>query len=182
MYGCFLGEAWKNDIARESRTHGGKSHSDLANYLINYLENRYDDVVWVVIVYDGVSGWDAHTVKGTYYHLFRHYGHNIVVGRITEPYHTRYPYYLRAKFSNALSVHYTTECGNWWCTWTRYRVNSRPTVEATWDNLYRQDLNPIMLHVVRGNTGGAVYTSRSSRVDVITLSDGGIATLLAVAS
>ncbi len=181
MHDFFSGEAWKNDIARESRTHGENSHKDLANYLLNYLENKYDHVLWVVIVYDEVSGWDAHTVKGTYYNLFRHYGHNIVVGRITEPYNI--PYDLPAKFSNALSEHYT-ECGivDFLCLFTTRQLNALPTVEATWDNLYRQGLNPIMLHVFRGNIGGGVARRHSSPVGVIGLSDGGVATLLAVAS
>ncbi len=172
MQDCILGEAWKNDVERENRKQRKKSHYDLASYLLNYLENRYDDVVWVVIVYGEVSGWDAHTVKGTYYHLFRHYGHNIVVGRITEPYHTRYPYNLLETFSNALSVHYMKKT----------RVNAKATVEATWDNLFGQGLNPILLHVFNGNTDGVVVSSRAKRVVIINLSDGGIATLLAVAS
>ena len=138
--------------------------------------------MWAVIVYDDVSGWDAHTVKGQYYHLFRYYGHNIVVGRILKPYSTRYPRGLSQKFSNALQIHWKSECRDWTC-WSRYsRVNARPTVEATWNNLYGQGITPIMLHVLRGNTNGAVVTSAGAQAYVHQLPDGGVATLLAVAS
>ena len=138
--------------------------------------------MWVVIVYDDVSGWDAHTVKGEYYNLFRHYGHNIVVGRIVEPYSTRYPWGLSQKFSSALRIHWKSECTDWTC-WSRYsRVDARPTVDATWNNLYNEGITPIMLHVFRGNTDGAVAISGNGRLSVRRLADGGLATLLAVAS
>ena len=138
-------------------------------------------MLWVVIVYDDVSGWEAHTVEGQYYHLFRHYGHNIVVGRIVEPYSTRDPSGLAQKFSSALQIHWQSECTNWLCLSTYSRVDAKPTVDATWSNLYNEGITPIMLHVFRGNTNGAVATTDNARASILHLPDGGLATLLAEA-
>ena len=160
--------------------HHGKSHHDLSLYLYNYLTNRYLDVVWAAVIYDDVSGWDIHTVKGQYYHLFRHYGNNVVVGRIVSPYKYRYPYDIAGKFQRALSQHMVDTCTGW-CLGETLRVNARPTVDATWNNLYREGLTPIMLLVYRGGIGGSVtIPSNSPWAQSRNLNDGGIATLLAV--
>ena len=156
-------------MERESRNNRKKKRPDLAKYLRDYLKNRYSNVLWVVVVYDDVSGWDAHTVIGHYYHLFRHYGHNIVVSRITEPFRRKAPVDIGGKFNRALSI-----------TWKKKRVNARPTAEATWRNIYGQGLYPVMVHVVKGGKEWAVSTDRNSRVYHQKLSDGGLAVLLAI--
>ena len=168
-------------MERESRNNHGKNNLDLATYLRDYLNNRYANVLWVVTVYDDISGWDAHTVVGQFYHLFRHYGHNIVVSRITEPYSTKAPVDINGKFTRALSTRWKETCSNSWCWSKTSRIDAKPTVDATWSNLYGQGLNPVMLHIIRGGTGWGVATYTNSRVHHRQLSDGGLAVLLAVA-
>ena len=167
-------------MERETRVHHGKSHNDLSLYLFNYLTKRYPDVVWAVVIYDDVYGWDTHTVKGDFYSIFRHYGNNVVVGRIVSPYKYSYPNDIGGKFQRALSQQMIDICTGW-CVGEDLRVNAQPTVDTTWDNLYREGLTPIMLHVYRGGIGGSVVTqSNAPCVQKRYLNDGGIATLLAV--
>ncbi len=166
-------------MERETRVHYRLSRSSLSLYLYNYLTNRYPDVVWAVAIYDDVYGWDTHTVKGQYYYLFRHKGNNVVVGRIVSPHKYSYPHDIGGKFQRALSQRMVDICTGW-CWGVILRVNARPTVDATWTNLYRQGLSPIMLHVVRGGIRRSVRIAYSPRATFRHLKDGGLATLLAV--
>ncbi len=166
---------------RESRIHHKKSRTDLAKYIRDYLNNKYRSVLWVVVVYKDVGGWDAHTVKGAYYNLFRHYGHNIVVSRITQPFTTKAPVDISGKFNRALTLRQKNVCANSWC-WTKHKlIDARSTVDATWPRLYNEGLNPIMLHIFRGGIDGTVATYVNHRVHYQRLKDGGLAVLLAVA-
>ena len=169
-------------MERVSRIHRKKSRYQLAIYLRNYLNNRYKDVLWVVVVYDDVQGWDAHTVIGSvYYHRFRHYGHNIVVSRIVHPYGTKAPVDIAGKFNRAFTPSWKKVCSNSWCWSKKNRINAKSTVQATWNKLYNEGLQPIMLHVFRGGIDGAVATNRNPRVCHQQMPDGGVRTLLAVA-
>ena len=176
----FSGEAWKDDIERESRNHHRKSHNELAKYLRTYLTNRYPNVLWVVVVYDDVAGWHSHTVKGYYKHLFRHHGHNIVVSRIVRPYTTKAPSNLKNKFWAAFKPKWDRVCKNSWCWGKKDRLNARPSVDATWDNLYRQGVRPIMVHMIRGGASWGYSWSGGARVYCTKLKDGGLAIVLAV--
>ena len=89
------GEAWKQDVTSESQTHSGKS-----------LIKKYGAVYWVVVVYDDVSGWSQHTVKGTNFNLFRNYGHNIVVGHVKLPSSRNAPSDLSGTFWKAYRPSY----------------------------------------------------------------------------
>ena len=167
-------------MERETRVHDDKSRFDLSVYLFNYLTNRYPDVVWAVVIYDDVSGWDTHTVKGDFYSIFRHHGNNVVVGRIVSPYRHSYPNDIGGKFQRALSQHMIDTCTGW-CWGEKLRVNAQPTVDTTWNNLYTEGLTPIMLLVYRGGIDGSVTVPDNSPwVQSRQLNDGGIATLLAV--
>ena len=91
----------------------GKSHYDLAVYLKTFLKDKYPSVYWVV-VYDDVSGREAHTVKGSYYHLFRHYGYNIVVGRVILPSNGNEPSDISGKFWAAYTPAFDNVCKDSW--------------------------------------------------------------------
>ena len=176
----FLDDSWKQDVERETRVHDDKSRFDLSVYLFNYLTNKYPDVVWAVVIYDDVYGWDTHTIKGDFYSIFRHHGNNVVVGRIVSPYRHSYPNDIGGKFQRALSQHMIDTCTGW-CWGEKLRVNAQPTVDTTWNNLYTEGLTPIMLLVYRGGIDGSVTVPDNSPwVQSRQLNDGGIATLLAV--
>ena len=51
----------------------------------SFREKSNGAVYWVIVVYDDVSGWSEHTVKGTNFNLFHNYEHNIVVGHVKLP-------------------------------------------------------------------------------------------------
>ena len=132
------------------------------------------------MVYDPVSDDDEHTVRGEYYPLFSYYGHNIVVARLIEPNRIKYPSQLPQKLSTALQIHYKcTVLFSSICF--RKEVATTPTVEATWNNLRANGINPIMLHFMRKGIGGGVATRPESLYPhIITRGvDEGLVTLLA---
>lgn len=179
------GEQWKADVERESRTESSRSHNSLALYLRDYLHDRYPGVYWVVVVYDDVTGSPKHTVKGSYYHLFRHYGHNIVVSRIIPGSSV----YAPDNLENALSQSYRKrrDCSSvctsyFWgictsstevCTFNADRTNC-----DTWDELDRR-VSPVMLHVVRSDISVTSAWWANQRYIVSQSMDGSFVTLLA---
>ena len=110
------------------------------------------------MVYDAVTGFPKHTVRGTYYHLFRHHGHNIVVSRIIPGPSVRTPDNLETALDQSYRKREDTSislypCGFFgWsvCQDTTYTFNAEKTNSATWDALHdRQGVSPVMLHVVK---------------------------------
>ena len=175
----FSGEAWKHDITLESEIHSYKSHYDLAVYLKTFLSNKYSSVYWVVVVYDDVSGYEAHTVKGSYHHLFRHYGHNIVVGRVILPSNGNEPSDISERFRAAYTPTFDHVCSDYWC-WSKHdKLNAEQSVLNTWNNLYNQGLYPVMLHMFTSGIGSGIAHHFDGRLLVAELTNGGIATLIA---
>jgi len=61
-------------------SYGYKNNADLATLIRGRLDTRYSGHYFVVAVYDGVSGYDKHAMKGTnYITIFRKKNHNVVV-------------------------------------------------------------------------------------------------------
>ena len=175
------GEAWKQDVTSESQTHSGKSHYDLADYLMTFLKDKYGAVYWVVVVYDDVSGYQEHTVKGTNFHLFRHYGHNIVVGHVKLPSSRNAPSDLSEKFWEAYTPTYYTKCRDPLC-WSSYqKLDSKPSVDDTWNALEDEGLHPVMLHMFTSGIDygiGSYFDDRMINA-ALTSTNGGYATLIA---
>ena len=130
---------------------------------------------WVVIVYDDVRGFQFHTVQGAFYHLWRHYGHNIVVGRLINP---GLPYTnLNSLFWNAYSPQYDSS-GFW--GWGPKVLNAERTVESTWNGLVSRGVTPVMLHILRSDISYSVTSYFSTSYLVTTsLNGNGFATLIA---
>ena len=173
------GEAWKQDIDSESQTHSGKSNYDLAYHLMTFLRNKYSSIQWVAVVYDEVTGWEAHTVKGTYYHHFRHYGHNIVVGRVILPSYRNVPSDLSGKFWRAYTPTYYDDCWDPACWSKKTKLNSKPSVDNTWNKLYDEGLYPVMLHMFTSGIGSGAAHNFQGRLIIENLTNGGRATLIA---
>ena len=167
---------WKRDIERVGYDHSGLSHDGLSRCIRDELQNKYPNVYWVVIVYNELSGWEAHTVKGQYYHLFRYHGHNIVVGRVVSPNYYYAPANLESTFWEAYApVTYTTI--SWWTIYTH--LHARNTVNRIWDNLEDEGLSPIMLHIFTSGSYGH-YDNCDGRCEHVTLPNGyGYATVIA---
>ena len=194
LYDIFLyyntyntGDQWKDDVERESRSQSSRSHSSLASYLLDHLRDNYPGVYWAVIVYDDVTGYPKHTVRGSYYHLFRHHGHNIVVGRIIPGPSIHAPNnlgrVLTQSYRKRQDCTFRTRCRYilWICTPEVYEdctVNAQRTNRDTWDALQRQ-VSPVMLHVVRAGISAASSTwGVTSYVESRNM-DGAFVTLLA---
>ena len=151
----FSGDLWKTDIERESHRKSYLSHRDLSNYLKNYLCDNYPGVYWMVSVYDPVTGFHVHTVKGQVrkvYSRFRVNGkHNIVVGQslpnIGSPHND-----LSDLFRQAYSPKYD-QTG--WFGWGGSVLNAQRTVSATWGKLVNLGVRPIMLLIYRSTLSGA---------------------------
>ena len=142
---------WKTDVERESRSH--LSHQDLSIHLRNYLRDKYPGVYWVAVVYDDVTGFSKHTVRaveGSSYHLWRHYGHNIVVGRLINP-QTSYSN-LDSLFWQAYSPQYDS---SGFLDLGSPVLNALRTVDSTWSNLVNLGVRPVMLHVVSSGVSNA---------------------------
>ena len=159
--------------------HSGKSHSDLAVYLKSFLKDKYPSVYWVVVVYDDVSGYKAHNVKGSHYHLFRHYGHNIVVGQVILPSYRKKPSDISGKFWQAYTPTYYKDCWDPACWSSTSKLNAEPSIADTWSNLYNQGLYPVMLHMFTSGIGAGIAHHFDGRLLIVDLDKGGLATLIA---
>ena len=114
------------------------------------------------MVYDDVSGFDQHTVRGENYHIFRHYGHNIVVGRILNPNVMTPPANLNVKVDQIAASILNSSPGI-----SRFvgLADAREVSKRFWNALPSQSVNTVTLLVVRGgiscsvaaNTGAYVY-------------------------
>ena len=135
-------ESWKIAVERESR--GSRSHEDLTHHLLNYLRSNYPGIQWVVNVYDDVYGFKNHAVRGNFYSLFRHYGHNIVVGKLNIGQSTPLQN-LDSTFREA----FTIKCNWYGIDGLLCDVDPGRTVIATWNELRRRGITPVMLHIVR---------------------------------
>ena len=155
------GGYWKQDVERESRRSDLSTRS-LSVHLRDYLQRKYPGVFWIVVVYDPIFGYDKHTLTGdgpNVYHLFRHYGHNIVVCRriISELPHA--PSNLRNTF---FQLYYGYEghqrhisCGGQIYCHTTYTTeyDSHRTYDGTWRNLHNHGVYPTMLLIITSNQG-----------------------------
>lgn len=169
------GDQWKDDIERETRS--SSSHENLSRHLYNYLENKYPGVYWVVTIYDDVTGYDKHTIQGSFYYLFRHYGHNIVVGRLLQ--RDSPSSNLRNIFSQAYSRQDHCTSNSWrWGTVT-CTFDPRPTVDATWNALVSRGVNPIMLHIIKDDIGISTTYLNDPRYIIAEDVSGGFAILIA---
>ena len=167
---------WKTDIERESRDHSHLSHFDLSVHLRDYLRDNYAGVKWVVVVYDSVKGYRKHNARGLYYHLFRHYGHNIVVGRLFDS--GRTPQIdLNSLFWQAYAPRFVS---TGLFGWGGSVLHAQRTAQATWDRLVNLGVSPVMLHIFSSGIGGTVASYIDSRFLVTgSLNDDGFATLIA---
>ena len=152
---------WKTDVERESRR-SSSSTSSLSVHLRDYLQKNYPGVFWVVVVYDPIGGYGKHTLTGdgrNVYHLFRHYGHNIVVCRriINELPHA--PSNLRNTFSQSYYGYQKRkstghQCGYLFCHETYTTVyDAYKTYMGTWRNLQNRGVYPTMLLIITSNHG-----------------------------
>ena len=150
----------------------------MADYLITFLTEKYGAVYWVVIVYDDVSGYSEHTVRGTHFTLFRHYGHNIVVGQVKFPLSRNAPIDLSGKFWEAYTPTYYKKCRDPAC-WSSYqKLDSKPSVSNTW-NALEVGLHKVMLHMFTSGIGYGISSYFDDRMINVALFNGGRATLIA---
>ena len=69
----------ESEILTNLGQNGGTSNDNYRGVLFNYLSQRYPDYYWVVNAYNPVSGWDSHTIRGTYINYWRTHGRNLGV-------------------------------------------------------------------------------------------------------
>ena len=143
------------------------------------MEN-YGDVYWAVIVYDDVTGSSEHAVRGTFFSLFHHYGHNIVVGKVTSPLSRNAPsdYQLSIKFWEAYRPTYRTKCIDFLCLANYPKLDSKPSVDNTWDTLVLNGLFPEMLHMFTSEIDYGIGSNFDDGMINVALTDGGRATLI----
>ena len=140
---------------------------------------KYGAVYWVVIVYDDVSGYSEHTVRGTYFTLFRHYGHNIVVGQVKFPLSRNAPSNLSGKFWEAYTPTYYKKCRDPAC-WSSYqKLDSKPSADDTWSALRENGVYPVMLHMFTSGIGYGIASYFDDRMMNTAVTNGGRATLIA---
>jgi hypothetical protein len=140
------GESWKRLVERESQT-SGRSHRDLARLLLSSLHNKYPRGEWLVNVYDDVSGFRNHAYRAltsNVHHLFRYFGHNIVVAKLIIERGT--PSQLQ-NLGQIFWESYRPQCTLYGYSTTYCDVHAGRTVEATWNALKQRGVNPVMLHM-----------------------------------
>ena len=121
----------------------------------------YPDITWVVLIYDDITGGDAHWV--TYYSssthvLWRYHGHNAVVTRYTgDPITTEFNLELNLQASfTPICYKY---CHDPACWDSYYHVDCGQTNPATWDKLIKLN-NLAMLHMLQGRFSISNYVGR----------------------
>ena len=150
----------------------------MAIYLNTFLRENYGAVYWLVIVYDDVTGYSEHTVRGTYFHLFRHYGHNIVVGQVKFPLSRYAPSDLEGKFWEAYRPTYYKKCRDPAC-WSSYqKLDSKPSADNTWSAL-DDGLHKVMLHMFTSGIDYGISSYFDDRMISVAVTNGGRATLIA---
>ena len=155
------------------------SHQYVADRIVLYLSIAYPSVYWVAVVYDDVTGFEEHTVVGSYHHLFRHYGHNIVVGRVILPSYRNEPSDISGRFWAAYTPTYVKDCWDPAC-WSQYtKLDAKPSCLDTWYNLYNKGLYPVMLHMFTSYIGSGIAHNFDGRLLIVDLHNGGRATLIA---
>ena len=115
----------------------------------------------MVIVYSDVTGGRKHSYRGytsTVHVLFRHHGHNIVVGRLAGGSGNTAPDDLLATFEEDYAP-VSIACTGWW-TVTCY-LDSTTTNLNTWNNLVASGVSPVMLHIASDYAGDNISLSRS---------------------
>lgn len=139
----------------------------------------------MVIVYDDVSGYQKHNTRGSHYHLFRHYGHNIIVSRIIPGPSVHAPDNL----TNVLSQSYRKQelcvtsfndrCG-YACVGglPTCSFHAKRTNDATWNQL-QSHVSPVLLCVIQSGIGGARASWFDNRYFVAQRMDGGYVVLVA---
>ena len=143
-----IADKWKSDIDRLAKDDSSYSYSDLASSIGTYLKDNYPDVSWVVVVYEPVTGWDKHTMIGwDYYHLFRYYDHNIVVGRFLTP-----PPYRDIGLSSAFSSAFSSDCVKFF-----HFYIIKPMATKTYHNLNSQGWSIPLLFMLQGGHSYSVY-------------------------
>ncbi|XP_012563000.1 uncharacterized protein LOC100205745 [Hydra vulgaris] len=70
----------KAEIEQQMILHSGKSNDDFRGILHQYLSQLYPKYYFTVNAYNEVSGFDGHSVIGSYVHFFRQHRRNLVVG------------------------------------------------------------------------------------------------------
>ena len=168
----YIADKWKSDIDGLAKDDSSYSYSDLASSIGTYLKDNYPDVSWVVVVYEPITGWDKHTMIGwDYYHLFRYYGHNIVVGRfLTPPPHRDIG--LSSAFSSAFSSDCVKHCG--WHCWgsTYYTYYIVSMAKETYHNLNSQGWSMPLLFMLQGGHSYSVYGFLQNGGTLMMSSDG----------
>ena len=151
----------------------------MAIHLKTFLTGKYGAVYWVVIVYDDVNGYSEHTVKGTYFTLFRHYEHNIVVGQVKFPLSRNAPSDLEGKFWESYRPTYYKKCVDPAC-WSSYqKLDSNPSVDDTWNALKENGLYPVMLHMFTSGIDYGISSYFDHRMINVAVPNGGPATVIA---
>ena len=145
---------WKTEIELVSRQNSHLSRLELAKLLFNHLREIYGPPVqFVVLVYDDVTGGDVHQVKGyDYYHLFRHYGNNIVVFRLIFPRNRGEPDDLPSSFLKAYEPHFDGK-----------HIDAELTLQKTWNNLPYHGIATWNLFILRDGISYAYYSFANGR-------------------
>ena len=138
-----------------TRLNSHLARHDLALTLFNHLVEMFGSgVKWFIIVYDDVSGEEMHAVSGIdYYHLFHHYGNNIVVLRMVFPRNRHEPDDLHGDFLRAYEPHFDGQ-----------HINAKETALNTWLNLPQQGIEPWNIFILRDGIDFGAFGDRTGRI------------------
>ena len=145
---------------------GSLSHQELADELRDYLDEKFPDDGWMVIVYSAVYGGHKHTFNGyttTVHDIFSQDGHNIIVGHLPNRNSRTSPTYavLKESFQTAFAPTLITCTTPWWGS-RECHMDSEETNLNTWDNLKAQsEVNPLILLIASAYSGDGISLSRA---------------------
>ena len=127
---------WRSEFEQLIATHSSLLRPQLARTVCQQMYTNYPDITWVVLVYEPITGGDAHTViANDQTHLvFRHHGHNAIITRYAGNAITT-DFGLETSLYNSFTPSCYRYCHDPACWNSFYHVDAHRTVVDTWPKL-----------------------------------------------
>ena len=151
---------WRSDFEHQIAYHSSLPRPQLARTVCQHMYTNYPDITWVVLVYEPITGFDAHTVMANdqTHSVFRHHGHNAIISRRTGNVITT-DLGLEKNLYDSFTPTCYRYCHDPACWNKYYHVYARQTVVDTWDKLGKLNILN-MLFVVQHRFSFSNYAGR----------------------
>ncbi len=151
---------WKTEVEGLITKYASLPRPVIAKTVCQYMYQHHPDITWVVLIYEPITGFDAHamTYRSSTQILFRYHGHNVVVtrydGDVVESGND-----LELDLLASFTPTCYTYCHDPACWNTYHHVDCGKTCNATWEKLAKLKYLEL-LHVLQGRFEISNYAGR----------------------